>query len=244
MKRLIFATSAILVLSCMSHASPINCVGATLAGVIANSTHDCILNDLLFTFNTPTSVTHNPPYASTPESYAYFATNGAQPAITNGSDVNLISNATDSLTFQTGDWASRGNASNPSLSQVRTIDIVYTVQAITPGALMTGLASSLPISGPGTVSAKCTSGCTTVPPGGDFTNQGTPVALNPKTPGPIQIEDLVTIGSQTSGQSSHISTLTNAFPVTIVPEPSSMAFGAAGFLILAGLTRKRSKARG
>lgn len=231
MKKLLLVAAVVLVHSTMSYATPILCAGSTLAQVIANGTHDCVLNDLLLTFDTPTSVTQNPPYASNPTSYAYFATSGAQPAITTGSDVNIISTNLDSLTFQTADWVTRG-------TQARTIDIVYTVQLIGSGTI-TGLGSSLPISGTGSVSAKCTSGCTTVPPGGDFTNTAT-VPLKPGTPGPITIENLVHIGSG----SGHISTLTNTFQVDLVPEPASIAFGAVGFLLLAGLKRRCSQNRG
>lgn len=229
MKKLLLVAAVVLVHSTMSYAAPILCAGATLAQVLANGTHDCVLNDLLLTFNTPTSVTQNPPYATHPVSYAYFATSGAQPAITNGSDVNLISTSIDSLTFQTADWVTRS-------TQARTIDIVYTVQLIGSGTI-TGLGSVLPISGTGSVSAKCTSGCASLL-GGDFTNTAM-VPLKPAAPGPITIEDLVHIGSG----SGHISTLTNTYQVNVVPEPSSIAFGAFGFFLLAGLTRRRGKIR-
>jgi hypothetical protein len=149
--------SASYTISVVSH---ISCIGSTLAQVIATGTHDCILDDLLVTFQLPTTVTQNPPYTGNPVSYAYFATNGAQPAIIDGSDVNLISGGRNSLIFQTANWATRGNRTNPSLSQARVIDILYTVQVYDrPSGQITGLSSALNTSGPASTSAQCTVGC-------------------------------------------------------------------------------------
>jgi hypothetical protein len=235
MKRLVLVAGILLMLVSMGQAAPVLCVGLTLQSAIAQGTSGCVLNDLLFVFDTPTTVTQNPPYASTPTSYAYFATVGSQPATTDGSDVTLLSGGTDSITFQSGNWTTRSN-------QARTIDIVFTVEAYQPANMqITGLENSSPISGPGTASATCTSGCgSTV----IFTNTATPVAVGPiPNQNFITVENLIALGT---GASSHTSTLADTFQVNNgsnfnfgTPEPSVAALSGIGVLLIAAGMRRR-----
>jgi hypothetical protein len=227
MKKTILLIAILLAISSFASASPISCIGINLQTALAQGSNGCTLDNLLLVFS----------------GYTYTAQNGTAPAITNGSDVNLIQQPgnPNSLSFQTADWDARGNTTNPLLSRVRTIDIVYSGQTAPSSDLITGASADAASTGPATLTATCNAGC------GSLVNfsSGSLTAIGP-VPGPITITDHLVLGSTSGTSTGHVSILTNAFEVapSTAPEPGTTMLMGGGFLLLGmGLARRKRSAR-
>ncbi len=227
MKKAILLIVISLAISSFASASPISCIGINLQTALAQGSSGCSLDNLTLVFL----------------SYSYTAQNGTVPGNTTGSDVLFIQQPghPDSFSFQTADWTTRGNATNSLLSQVRTIDIVYSVQTMPSSDLITGAAADASYTGLATLSTTCSAGCGSVI---DFSS-GALTAMGP-LPGPITITNHLVLGSTSSSSSAHVSILTNAFQVapSTVPEPGTTVLIGGGVLLLGvGLARHRHSAR-